>query len=285
VLRPSRTVWIDDLTAPAVSATFAPPRRAEGPRRSPRVREDLRLLAQYRRAPDRATRDAIVERFLPLARQLARRYHGGGEPLDDLMQVAAIGLMNAIDRFDPAHGSSFSTFAVPTIVGELKRHFRDRSWSIRLPRDLQEFVMRMERVTDQIVQDGRRPPTAQELAAELGVTLERVLEARVAAAAHRPVSLDQPPGPEGEGTGLLETVGADDPGYRRADTAVTVDHLLQVLTARDREVLRLRFEQDLTQSEIGSRLGISQMHVSRIIRQAIARLRDAAEADGVRHAT
>jgi RNA polymerase sigma-B factor len=246
--------------------------------RAERGREDRRLLERYHRDGDQEAREALVERFLPLARQLARRYQRGGEPLDDLIQVASLGLLKAIDRFEPDRPSAFSSFAVPTILGELKRHFRDRGWSVRVPRDLQEMAVRVERVAEELSGELGRAPSPGEIAENIGATAEQVMEAREAAGAYRAVSLDRPRDDD-EDEGMAESMGAEDPGFRLAEDAATVERLMSVLNDREREVLRLRFAEDLTQSEIGARVGVSQMHVSRLIRQAIARLRDAAEDD------
>jgi RNA polymerase sigma-B factor len=246
--------------------------------RATRAREDRRLLERYHHEGDQAAREALVDRFLPLARQLARRYQRGGEPLDDLVQVASLGLLKAIDRFDPARETAFSSFAVPTILGELKRHFRDKGWSVRVPRDLQELAVRVERVGEELSRTLGRAPTPSEIAESIGATDEQVLEAREAAGAYRAVSLDRPRDDEEDDGGISDAVGIEDPGFRLAEASATVERLMRVLTDREREVLRLRFEEDLTQSEIGERVGVSQMHVSRLIRQSVARLRDVAEA-------
>ncbi len=219
-----------------------------------------------------------MQRFLPLARQLARRYQRGGEPLDDLIQVASLGLLKSIDRFDPARETAFSSFAVPTILGELKRHFRDKGWSVRVPRDLQELAVRLEPLSEELARELGRAATPVEIAERAGATLEQVLEAREAAGAYRAVSLDRPRDDDDETSdGIGVAYGIEDPGFGVAEDAATVQRLMRVLTDREREVLRLRFEEDLTQAEIGERVGVSQMHVSRIIRQAIGRLREAAE--------
>jgi RNA polymerase sigma-B factor len=246
--------------------------------RAARGDEDRRLLVRYHRDADPAAREQLVERFLPLARQLARRYERGGEQLDDLIQVASLGLLKAIDRFDPARETAFSSFAVPTILGELKRHFRDKGWSVRVPRDLQEMAVRVDRIGDEMSRELGRAPTPGEIATRIGTTLEQVLEAREASGAYRAVSLDRPRSDdEDESEPYAEAFGADDPGFRIAEDSATVDRLMGVLSEREREVLRLRFEEDLTQSEIGQRVGVSQMHVSRLIRQSIARLREEAD--------
>ena len=216
-------------------------------------------------------------RFLPLARQLARRYQRGGEPLDDLVQVASLGLLKAIDRFDPSRETAFSSFAVPTILGELKRHFRDRGWSVRVPRDLQELVVKLEPVSEELTRELGRPPTPAEIAQRTGTTVEQVLEAREAGGAYRAISLDRPREDDEEGDGLGGAYGVEDPGFAVAEDSATIERLMRVLSEREREVLHLRFAEDLTQAEIGERIGVSQMHVSRIIRQAVNRLREAAE--------
>jgi len=245
-----------------------------------RAAEDRRLLRRYHVEGDTSAREAVVQRFLPLARQLARRYAGAGEPLDDLVQVASLGLLKAVDRFDPDREVAFSSFAVPTILGELKRHFRDRAWSIRVPRDLQELSLKLDPAQEAASRDLGRAPTPSELAARLGVTEEEVLEAREASHAYRAMSLDRPR-TEGDDDGgvVSDSMGGEDPAFSRAEDAATVHRLLRLLTPREREVLRLRFEEDLTQQEIGDRIGVSQMHVSRLIRQAIARLGEAAGTD------
>jgi RNA polymerase sigma-B factor len=229
--------------------------------RAARARADRRLLERAH-AGDQAAREALVQRFLPLARQLARRYQRGGELLDDLNQVASLGLLKAIDRYDPERQTAFSSFAVPTILGELKRHFRDKGWSVRVPRDLQELAVRIEPVSEELGRELGRAATPAEIAERTGTTVEQVLEAREAAGAYRAVSLDRPrEEDEEDGAGIV--LGIEDPGFGVAEDSATVERLMRVLSDREREVLR-------------QRVGVSQMHVSRIIRQAIARLREAA---------
>jgi RNA polymerase sigma-B factor len=247
------------------------------PDRKARLRADHRLLERYRRHGDPAARAALVERFLPLARQLARRYEGRGEPLDDLVQVASLGLLKAIDRFDVDRSTAFSSFAVPTILGELKRHFRDKGWSVRVPRDLQDLAIRIERVGEELAGPRGQMPTVDEIAAHIGVSAEQVLEAREAAGARRAVSLDRPVDDDDDAGVVADAVGAVDAGYGHAEAAATLGHLMRGLDEREREMLRLRFIEDLTQTEIGARLGISQMHVSRLIRQTLAQMALAAE--------
>lgn len=240
--------------------------------------------------PDRAPRSdderrAMVERHLGLAYSLARRYRDSGEPLDDLVQVASLGLLKAVDRFDPSRGTSFAAFATPTILGELRRHFRDRGWAIHVPRDLKDATLRVERALARRVGSA---PTPAELAAETGLDVELVLEALQARGAHRALSLDAPAGngddeqDEG-GLALVNRLGQDDDGLARAQDRATIATLARELDAREREILRLRFVEDLTQSEIGARVGLSQMHISRLIRRALDRMRIAAQASP-RHA-
>jgi RNA polymerase sigma-B factor len=235
------------------------------------------LFARFQRDRDRAAREALVEQYLPLARELARRYARGNEPLDDLIQVASLGLLKAIDRFDPTRRTAFSSFAVPTIVGELKRHFRDKGWSLRVPRDLQELAIRVERVADDLESELRRTPTPDEIARRIGIRTEQVLDAREAAAAYRAASLHRPRDDAEAGDDLIDVIGGEDPGYHLADDAATIERLMSVLSDREREILHLRFAEDLTQSQIGARIGLSQMHISRLIRHAIAQLRQAAQ--------
>ena len=226
-----------------------------------------------RRDHDRVSRDELIERYLPLARHLARRYKRGAE-LEDLYQVAAFALVKAVDRFDPDRGIAFSSFAVPTIAGELKRYFRDLGWVVRVPRDVQELKLRLDRMVETLTGELGRAPTPGELADRTGASVEDVIEALGAASAHYPDSLDRPVGEDGEDSiGLL--LGDAEPGYDHVENVELIDGLLGTLPEREREILRLRFEDELTQAEIGRRLGISQMHVSRLIRQSIAKLQRA----------
>ena len=234
---------------------------------------DHALFVRYGTSRDPADRDLLVERYLPLARQLARRYQRGQVPFDDLFQVACLGLLKAIDRFDPERGRAFSSYAVPTMAGEIKRHFRDRTWSVRVPRDLQELALKVERTASELSLSLRRQPTVAEIASAVGANDEDVLEALEAGSAYEATSLQSPVGDEGGSGTLGDSIGTDDGGFTRAEQRATLEELMRALTPRECEVLRLRFAEDLTQSEIGERVGVSQMHVSRIIRHALARLR------------
>jgi RNA polymerase sigma-B factor len=215
-----------------------------------------------------------VQRFLPLARHLASRYCVGTER-DDLEQVAAIGLIKAIDRFDPSRGIAFSSFAVPTILGELKRHFRDLGWSVRVPRALQELATRVTHAVQELTGELGRTPTPLEIAGYCGVSPEQVLEARATATAHRAISLDQPAREDDDEPGR-QPIGQEDSGYADVEQAADLERLLSRLSEREQIVLRLRFQEDLVQREIAERIGISQMHVSRLITHAINTLQQQA---------
>ena len=245
--------------------------------RGTRAREDRELFERHLGAGDPQARDELIERFLPLARQLARRYQRAEEPLDDLVQVASIGLIKAIDRFDSSRQVAFSSYAVPTILGELKRHFRDRTWSVRVPRDLQELALKVDRAVSELSRELHRSPTVAEIATAVEANEEQVLEALEAAGAYRATSIDAPRGSDDDGGDTLgDSMGREEQGFGLAEDRATLDRLLDTVTEREREVLRLRFEEDLTQAEIGDRIGVSQMQVSRIIRQSLSRLRAAA---------
>jgi RNA polymerase sigma-B factor len=247
-----------------LTQTSAPPMR--------RAAEPSALLRRYHLQRDPADRDELVMRFLPLARHLARRYATGPE-LEDLDQVACIGLIKAVDRFDPGRGIAFSSFAVPTILGELKRYFRDHGWSVRVPRDVQDLVRRVERAAERLTAELGRSPTIEELAASCGATSEQVLEARGTATAHRAISLDGLVH-EDDDEGPARLVGHEDAGYSTAEQSADLERLLSTLSDRERTVLRLRFQEDLVQREIAERVGLSQMQVSRVIANAIRRLQE-----------
>ena len=235
-------------------------------------RQTFALFVRYAESRDPALRDALVRQFMPLAHHLARRYRGHGEN-DDLVQVASLGLLKAIERFDPAFGTAFATFAVPTITGELRRYFRDHGWAVRVPRSIKDLAARLEHLRDDLTAQLGRAPTPAELAEATGASVEQVLEALDTATAYRPLSLDTPHSDDTDQT-LADLSGVDDPGFTRVENSAFVDHLLAPLSEREQTILRLRFQDDLTQAEIGARVGVSQMHVSRVVRQAIARLQN-----------
>jgi RNA polymerase sigma-B factor len=252
---------------------------APGPKEQ--LADELELLERYYRGRDQTVREELVQRFMPLARRLAARYRGDREPLDDLVQVASLGLVKALDRFDPDRGVAFSSYAVPTILGELKRHFRDRGWSVRVPRDLQERIARVDRAIAELPGKLGRAPSVNEIADRLEVDPEEVLEAMEAGQAHHAMSLDaQAQTEEGEGIPLTERLGDSDPAFDTVEYGATITDALESLSERDRTVLHLRFVEDMTQTEIADRVGVSQMHVSRILRAAVERLRGEVERRG-----
>ncbi len=217
---------------------------------------------------------------MPLARELAMRYRYTDEPLDDLNQVAYMGLLKAIDRFDPARGARFTSYAVPTILGELKRHFRDKGWAVRVPRDTQERVLAVNRISDELAKRLGRSPTVREIADNLQCSVEQVLEAREAAVSYEAASLEAPVrGADSEdGPTLGDTVGGEDYGFELVERGQAIAATWRTLPDREQRVVQLRFVDDLTQREIGERMGISQMHVSRLLRRALDRLHGAAAA-------
>jgi RNA polymerase sigma-B factor len=259
--------------APRGTPVSGPPRAHS----AGQTRDDDALLRRYAKHRDAATREMLVRRFMPLARHLARRYAGSDESLEDLFQVACLGLIHAIDRYDPNRGPAFASFAVPTIVGEIKHHFRDRTWSMRVPRELQELAMTVDRVSPALATSLGRQPSIAEIADATGHTVERVLEAFEVARAHYATSLDSGAA-EGDDLGegspsVGDLIGTTEAGYARIDQRLTLRPLLECLTPRERAVLVLRFQHDLTQRQIAERIGVSQMHVSRILCQAITRVR------------
>lgn len=227
---------------------------------------------------DRRARDELIERFLPLARSLARRYERSGEPLEDLVQVASLGLVKAIDGYDAARGYAFSSYAVPTILGELKRHLRNHAWAVRPPRDVQELALRVDLAASRLWAALDRAPTVGELAAACDSSDERVLEALQARRARGAVSLQAPAGGQDEEVVLQDMLAVSDDGYARVEMRVVLDGLLSGVSPRAREVLRLRFAQDLTQAEIGVLIGVGEMQISRIVRKTIEQLHHIADA-------
>lgn len=232
-----------------------------------------RLFARYRRSRDPGAREALVSRFLPFARKLALRYSYTDEPIDDLVQVASLGLLNAIDRFEPGRGTKFTSFAAPTILGELKRHFRDKGWALHVPRDLQERALALSRATERLSHDLGRSPTISELANALGCGMEQVVEASEVAHSYAPASLDAPVSRDAdESASLVELLGRDDDGFALAERRELIAGTWRSLSDLERRVIALRFVDGLTQREIGHRIGYSQMHVSRLLRRSLNRL-------------
>jgi RNA polymerase sigma-B factor len=242
--------------------------------RDARLDEERVLFDRLVRDPDQLTRDVLVERYLPLARKLAAGF-SRSDDIEDLEQVAAIGLVKAVDRFDPERGVAFSSLAVPTIVGELKRHLRDRGWAVHVPRPLKELSLRVERVSTQLAGELGRSPTVSELAAATDSSSERVLEALHAAGVRRASSLDQP-GSHDEGAAGGREIAVEDPGFSTVEDAAMLDELMHVLAPRERLILELRFRDDRLQSQIAKFVGVSQMHVSRVIKRSLEQLNSAA---------
>lgn len=246
---------------------------------SDRIQGTRRLLERYHVRGDVRARDELIVRFLPLARQLALRYYHGREPLDDLVQVASLGLVKAVDRFEVRRTTAFASYAVPVILGELRRYFRDNGWALHLPRGLQENVLAVDRTAARLQHEHGRPPTPAQIADELRLSLEQVLEAIDAAQATDTVSLDAPrQSSDGERDALVDAIGHEDGRLELVEYRQAIAGALDALPEREREILRLRFEQDRTQSEIAEVLGVSQMQISRLLRRTVERLRTVAEA-------
>jgi RNA polymerase sigma-B factor len=265
----------DEAKRPSESVDPVSPGPAEG------LAEENALFQRFYNERDPSVREELVRRYLPFARSLALRYAGGGEPSDDLVQVASVGLIAAIDRFDPSRGVPFAAFASPTILGELRRHFRDRVWTLRVPRGLQERIRAVEASITKLSNDLERSPTVLEIAEQLELSEDEVLEALEASGARRTISLDQPvAGSDDAGDSSMgDRLGGDDPSFELVEERAALRSGFRVLNDLEREVLRLRFVEDLTQSKIAAEVGYSQMHVSRILRRALDRMRDTARHD------
>ncbi|UUY01889.1 SigB/SigF/SigG family RNA polymerase sigma factor [Svornostia abyssi] len=236
-----------------------------------RARRERELLERYHEQGDVRAREELVAEMLPLARSLAARYAGRGEPLDDLVQVASVGLVKAIDGFDLEREVRFSSYATPTVLGELRRHFRDTTWMVRVPRGMQELQLELARHRDRLTTELGRAPTVQELAEAVDQPFEEVLATIQSQDARRARSFEEP---TGEDLTLGDTLGGGDPELALAETRAMLGDAADVLSDRDREVLRLRFVEDLTQSQIAEQVGVSQMQISRIIRRSLERLRE-----------
>jgi RNA polymerase sigma-B factor len=238
-----------------------------------RRHEDERLLKRYHGDGDLVAREQLVLRFMPLARQLASRYRHAGEPLEDLVQVAYVGLIKAIDRYDVERGSGFARYAVPTMLGELKRHFRDKGWALRVPRATQELALKVSDALGTLPAKLGRAPRPRDVAEAIGVPVEDVLEAMEAATAYETASLDAPrAGADDEEWTHADGLGVEDRGYELVELGETLRGTLDALPDRERLILRLRFEADMTQAEIATCVGVSQMHVSRLLRRSLDRL-------------
>ena len=243
------------------------------------ARNDEPLLELYHGRQDVAARDELIGRYLPLVRRLAKRYSYTSEPLEDLCQVGAMGLMNAITRYRPGKGASFQAFAVPTIVGELRRHFRDTGWALHIPRALQERAREAGVALSQLQAALGRSPTIAELAEWMSISREEVIEALDARMAYDATSLEGSSRDDEENGGWLDRLGEEDGRFEMVEYHAVLERTMRALPARERVLLYLRFSEDMSQSEIAKRVGLSQMHVSRLLRRAIARLQAVADAD------
>jgi len=238
-------------------------------------KNDKELLRRYHQRGDLEARERLIEQYLPLVRSLARRYSYRGELLEDLVQVGCIGLIKAIDRFDVERGVELTTYATPNIIGEIKRYFRDKGWSVRVPRGLQELNVRLSRLMEELTVQLERSPTIAELAKAAGVEEEDVLEALETGQAYATLSLSAPSGgEEGDDLDPLESLGQLEHEYEVSEDRAVLAPGLKVLDDRERRILHLRFFDGLTQSQIAQQVGISQMHVSRLIRRALEKIRD-----------
>ena len=220
-----------------------------------------------------ALRDKVIESWLPLAQHLANRFAGRGEPIEDLFQTATVGLIKAVDKFDPERGVEFAAYAIPTIIGEIKRHFRDRTWDIRVPRRLQELRLSLSEATSTLLQTLGRSPTVTDLATHLGISEEEVLEGLEGARAYNAVSLSTPTTDGDRATELGDLLGAEDAEFELAELRVALGPALAALDQREQRILTLRFYGNMTQSQIAEQIGVSQMHVSRLLARALAKLR------------
>jgi RNA polymerase sigma-B factor len=249
----------------------AQPDAAPGPGEG--LANERELWDRYTADRDPATREELVRRYLPFAKNLALRYRGASESFDDLLQVASLGLVNAIDRFEPDRGTPFTAFASPTILGELKRHFRDRVWTVRVPRGLHDRMAEVDKAISALTVELQRSPSVGEIAEKLDVDPTDVLEVLEANHNRRPLSLDRPVGGDEEESPASEWVGDEDEGFELVEDKLALEGALPHLDERERLVLQLRFVEDMTQSQIAERIGHSQMHVSRILRRTLERIR------------
>jgi RNA polymerase sigma-B factor len=266
--------------APVSAAGSESPTLSLAVARNGSERELVPLFERWQRHGDQTARQVLVERYLPLARNLARRYVRSSEPFEDLMQVASLGLVKALDRFDVERGHRFAAFAVPTILGELRRYFRDSAWSIHVPRGAQERALEVEEAQEQLISHTGRAPTVQQIAQYLEITVEEVLASMQVAQAYSTLSLDAPRRTsEDDQESYGDSLGFEDERFSLVEDDVVVSEALRHLPARERRILQLRFVEDLTQSEIAARIGLSQMQISRLLRRSLEQLRQYAEGE------
>ena len=239
------------------------------------------LFSLYKDKGDEAARDELIMSHLNLVRFLASKFKNRGEPLDDLIQVGTIGLIKAIDRFDPSRGLEFTTYATPTILGEIKRHFRDKGWSIRVPRRLQELSAKVNQATDDLTKELQRSPSTEEVAAKLGVSVDEVLEAMESSGAYSSVPLEAGSSDEEDGPAIIDHYASVDENLAASDDRMVIEDTIRDFSPREREVIRMRFVEGLTQVEIARRLGVSQVQVSRLLRRTLKKVQDKIDPEGL----
>jgi RNA polymerase sigma-B factor len=295
----SRSSTVPQLSATTVAAALAPLRDQWRPRSRATVMDVvstgatpadaraypnallLRLGALPPDDPDRSrVRNQVIEWYLPMATFFARRFDGRGQPVADLTQVAVVGLIMAVDRYDITRGVPFTGFAIPTILGEIKRHFRDTAWNVRVPRRMQELTQQLAPATDELIRELRRAPTTAELAARMGISDGELVSARRSANAYRPLSLERMP-PDRRYLRLIDALGRPDPDIEAVERRETLRVILSKLSDRDRRIIVLRYVHELTQSQIAADIGLSQMQISRLLARSLTRLRSSMDATGI----
>lgn len=240
------------------------------------------LFRRYKEEGDEEAREQLIESHLNLVRFLASKFKNRGEPLDDLIQVGSIGLIKAIDRFDPERGLEFTTFATPTITGEIKRHFRDKGWSVRVPRRLQELSAKVNQVTDELTKELQRSPSVEEIARELDSTVDEVLEAMESSSAYSSVSLEAPSsGGDDDSPSVLDHYASEDEELASSDDRMVIEDTIRGFSPREQEIIRMRFIDGLTQVEIAKKLGISQVQVSRLLRRTLKKVQEKIDPEGL----
>lgn len=239
------------------------------------------LFALYKEQGDEDARNELVMSHLNLVRFLASKFKNRGEPLDDLVQVGTIGLIKAIDRFDPERGLEFTTYATPTILGEIKRHFRDKGWSVRVPRRLQELSSKVNQATDELTKELQRTPSTEEVASKLGVTVEEVLEAMESSSAYSSVPLESGGSDDDDAPAVIDHYASVDQDLDASDDRMVIEDTIKEFSPREQEVIRMRFNDNLTQVEIAKRLGVSQVQVSRLLRRTLKKLQEKVDPEGL----
>ena len=239
------------------------------------------LFRRYKERGDEEAREQLIMSHLNLVRFLAAKFKNRGEPLDDLIQVGTVGLIKAIDRFDPSRGLEFTTYATPTILGEIKRHFRDKGWSVRVPRRLQELSSKVNQATDELTKELQRTPSTEEVASKLGVTVEEVLEAMESSSAYSSVPLEAGGSDDDDAPAVIDHYASVDQDLAASDDRMVIEDTIKEFSPREQEVIRMRFNDNLTQVEIAKRLGVSQVQVSRLLRRTLKKLQEKVDPEGL----